>query len=334
MSDFKFNCHYCNQSLEASEELRGELVNCPECGEKIEVPNPQFKQSPPVTQNISVEFKRGNSPFGIAALSLGVLTCLVCWIPFLGLLSIPIAGIGLLLAIAGIIMALVSKKTGFTYPIAGGAVCLISILIATVITGGTTAAIVEEEREEREILVAPKSALAVKAKDDKKAAFQEVPKPISSSTEWADASKPLREKDVNISVAKVQAELVAIKDLFGSERTSKEVYLKIELKVSNSSFSKKVDFNTWRGSSFSISRDFATLTDNHGNIYKRVSFGAEAVPVGSTLKESIYPNKSVTDILVFEVPVSAVEWLRLELPAKNFGEQGMLRFQIPSSMIQ
>ncbi len=39
-------------------------------------------------------------------------------------------------------------------------------------------------------------------------------------------------------------------------------------------------------------------------------------------------------MLVFEVPVDTVSYLRLELPANNFGGTGMLRFQIPKSMIQ
>ncbi len=38
MSDFKFNCPHCNQSLEASDDMSGLLVECPSCAKTIEVP--------------------------------------------------------------------------------------------------------------------------------------------------------------------------------------------------------------------------------------------------------------------------------------------------------
>lgn len=44
-------------------------------------------------------------------------------------------------------------------------------------------------------------------------------------------------------------------------------------------------------------------------------------------------QKSVSDVLVFETPIDTVEYLRLELPAQNFGGTGMLRLEIPKQMI-
>lgn len=38
MSDFKFNCPHCSQSLEASDDLSGQLIDCPSCDNPIEVP--------------------------------------------------------------------------------------------------------------------------------------------------------------------------------------------------------------------------------------------------------------------------------------------------------
>ena len=38
-------------------------------------------------------------------------------------------------------------------------------------------------------------------------------------------------------------------------------------------------------------------------------------------------------MLVFELPVENTQWLHLELPAKNFGGSGMLRFEIPMSKV-
>jgi hypothetical protein len=84
----------------------------------------------------------------------------------------------------------------------------------------------------------------------------------------------------------------------------------------------------------SFDRDYATLEDNFGNTYKRINFGFSSNPVGAVERsESIYPNKSVSDVLVFEMPIDTIEYLRLELPAKNFGGTGMLRLEIPKQMI-
>jgi hypothetical protein len=49
---------------------------------------------------------------------------------------------------------------------------------------------------------------------------------------------------------------------------------------------------------------------------------------------SICPGKSVEDVVVFEEPVARAEYLRLELLASTFKGTGMLRFQIPKSMIE
>ena len=38
MSDMKFMCPKCKQSLEAPEEMMGQLIDCPSCGQPIEVP--------------------------------------------------------------------------------------------------------------------------------------------------------------------------------------------------------------------------------------------------------------------------------------------------------
>ncbi len=64
----------------------------------------------------TVEIKRGVSPLGLAALVIGILACVVCWIPFVGLFAIPLAGIGLILAFIGVVMAGMNKKTGFVFP--------------------------------------------------------------------------------------------------------------------------------------------------------------------------------------------------------------------------
>ncbi len=46
MSDFKFNCPHCNQSLEAPEDLLGQTIECPSCNGSIQIPAPEQQPAP------------------------------------------------------------------------------------------------------------------------------------------------------------------------------------------------------------------------------------------------------------------------------------------------
>jgi hypothetical protein len=106
------------------------------------------------------------------------------------------------------------------------------------------------------------------------------------------------------------------------------------LEVTNRSQNRKVEYQSWLGRDFTFDRDHATLEDNFGNHYKRINFGIGTELVGHVESESVYLGKSVEDVLVFELPVDSIEYLDLELPAKNFGGEGMLKLRIPRSMIK
>ena len=60
MSDFKFNCPHCQQSLEAPEEMLGQKIDCPSCNEPITLPDPPRTQTlptpPPQRQTRSCPF--------------------------------------------------------------------------------------------------------------------------------------------------------------------------------------------------------------------------------------------------------------------------------------
>ncbi|MDO4856780.1 MAG: hypothetical protein Q4A17_02420 [Thermoguttaceae bacterium] len=76
---------------------------------------------------------RSGNALGTASLVLGIIACLGCWIPFLCVLSLPVAGIGLLLAGIGFLMAIFSKAS-FSSPIGGGIVCIVALVIASSMT--------------------------------------------------------------------------------------------------------------------------------------------------------------------------------------------------------
>jgi hypothetical protein len=155
----------------------------------------------------------------------------------------------------------------------------------------------------------------------------------AKSRQSHDAANALRVGDVQVQIKGAKVGKIAVKDYMGGDKESSDELLAITVEVSNLSAGKKIDFTTWRGERLSFEGAFSSLTDDNENTYKRINFGSTTRIVGGVENESVYPGKAVTDMLVFEKPVDAAKWLHLELPAKNFKGEGVLRFEIPAGMI-
>ena len=318
MSEAKCSCQHCNGHIAFPAEMAGQMSACPHCGleTKLVIPNVTKAPANSPPQNVSVEIKRGVSPLGIASLVLGIIACIFCWIPLLGLLVLPLALIGLLLAVAGLIMAGVSKKTGFAFPVSGLIVCVLSGFIAIAITGSVAAAFAHRKQTSQEQV----------SNSGQQAAS-------SAAGDWTRFSI-VKQGDIQIEVSAVNISPVWI----GSANPniiypySRERYLQFHIKIKNTSSTKKVDFQTWRGTMLDATYA-ASLTDNYDNNYKRIAATADFDENYSKPDSTLYPNDMFTDVLVFEKPVANVKWLHLELPAENFGGTGKLRFEIPASTI-
>jgi hypothetical protein len=64
-----------------------------------------------------------------------------------------------------------------------------------------------------------------------------------------------------------------------------------------------------------------------------VNFGLGSRIVGQIKSEALYPNKPISDLIVFEKPLDTLEYLVLDLPAGNLGLEGRIQFKIPKEMI-
>lgn len=80
---------------------------------------------------------------GIISVVIGVIALLFGWVPFLGLLAIPVALIGGLLAGLGLVIALFKGFRGIGMPLLGAAICVAAGILPLVSTGGTSVAITE-----------------------------------------------------------------------------------------------------------------------------------------------------------------------------------------------
>jgi hypothetical protein len=79
-----------------------------------------------------------------AAVVLALLALLFSWIPFLGMLAIPAAGLAIILAGLAFLLALFNRGAGLIRAIAGGALGLLAIIVAIASTGAAAKSIVDE----------------------------------------------------------------------------------------------------------------------------------------------------------------------------------------------
>lgn len=334
----RFACPACGNLLKAAQEVAGKTRKCPGCGRSIKVPAvqsliakepgapvtpPQLPPQviseaapdrPPVpSPSVAIQVpqsRQASHSFGAASLVLGTLAVFICWVPFLGLLGLPLSALGLLLGAVGLWIAFVRKGSGAGFAIAGTA---ISLLAAVVVIAVTYA-----------ILATPvKMALAVASKQKARA-----------KQDWTDARNAVQQGDLQVRVRKVSVGKVQLRGMFGRPIESEDERLIIELELTNKAPTRKAEYHTWSDQGLVLDRDDVTLKDNFGNRYTRIGSGLGYYPMGAVEGyESIYPHKSITDVLMFEPPLDTIGYLRLELPANNFGGTGMLRFQIPKEMI-
>jgi hypothetical protein len=268
--------------------------------------------------SVNVHLPKRTSSLGVASLVLGIVAFLLCWIPFIGILTIPIAALGALFGGIGFVVALVRRGSGIGYPIAGGVICGLALMIGVGqvgVIGATVSAI--DEVQQRGVRT---NQEAIGATGPKK--------------EWASARSPVRQGDTQVRITAVRIGPVKLKDTFSGGGDTSTSYLSINLDIANLSQSKKIDYKTWQGADFSFGRDYASLRDNHGNVYKRIDFGFGSDIVGQTKADAMYPGKSISDTLVFELPIDNIQHLDLELPAANLGGDGMFRLRIPADMVQ
>ena len=138
--------------------------------------------------------------------------------------------------------------------------------------------------------------------------------------------------DVQVAISEVFIDYVTVESLRSQSQSQKPLF-QIRISLRNIGQNRKIEYSGWSESGSSFSTEYARLSDNFDNRYKRINFGFSADVVGQVDNESIYPGKKVTDLLIFELPLDTVEYLQLELPANAFGGEGFIRFQIPRSMM-
>jgi hypothetical protein len=346
-------CPTCGSKLKAPDNAAGRKITCLGCGSPLFVPAraivppppppvagapfgavrgadrmpPPSPRDTPVLDNLedrrclsrdperpAQESKAAHS-LGIASMVLGVVALPFALLPCIGVLSLPLSGLGVLLGLVGGVVSLTRQGRGIGFPIAGTAISGMAVLIGI-------------------FWLALMARTADMSAEQDRIARGGEQQSANSDPSWAPTDKPVRHGDLQVEIVKTVIGKVPLRD-FGEDALSKDDLLMIKLNLLNMNATKKVEYRSWAGGDLSLSRDYATLKDNFGNSYKRIGFSLRADPVGAIERsKSLHPDKPVTDVLVFEVPLETATHLDLELPAKNYGGEGLIRFRIPMMSVE
>ncbi len=125
----------------------------------------------------------------------------------------------------------------------------------------------------------------------------------------------------------------------GASIVDEDVMLIVAVKVADPK--EKVTFRSWRDPL--LGRAKVRLADNNGTVYhpKGYDLLADGLLAGAVKERfggklgigtgPVYSNQPRGDVLLFEKPTPAAEYLDLDLDATHVGQRGTIRFRIPRS---
>lgn len=305
-------------------------------------------------ETVKVDIKPKGNSLGLAAIILGAIAFSICWVPFLGMLGMPLSALGLLMGFFGLLVAMFRKGASIGLPIAGVALSGMALGVAMSMTGAIVEgidAVNESSAQARErrnatnqrvvgvgggdvVLsnAAPTEGAADGGADNGNTEAASSQKP--DGPQWAPAQHPVEQDGVVVRVLGGKIGVVKINKTFGGQSESSEDYLALKVTIRNTTTTKKIDYSSWTADRYSFGDRSAKLSDEHGNRYKRITLSLGDTVEGQTSSASIRPGDNITDLLLFEEPIDAAKKLRLELPASAFGGEGYLRIEIPREMIR
>ena len=138
--------------------------------------------------------------------------------------------------------------------------------------------------------------------------------------QWAAADK----YDVDHGNVRLNIAAVAIRDEPPGERKDKkrEKELWITVKLSHVGVKDAVTFRGWQPPHAPL-----LTVAGHAVAFKRRQ------GEGQTGNRNLVPFQPIQEVLVFEAPPATDDALRLELPAAAFGAAGVVRFELPRTML-
>ena len=294
-------CRFCGEWLDESEPS-------PEAVETETMPAPR-EGPPPVrpervsakaghdanAPTVNVNVPKRSSSWGIVGLIMGVVSLVLSFVPFIGVLSIPLAALAVLLAGIGFVIALGRSGVGIGWPIGGGAVAILALVmgISQVIVIGGVASGIDE------------------------AATQMSKEHERLQTEW-DAPQGFNKNEIDFRVTNTAVEHVPLEGPMEAGKSEDEIFV-VWLAVSNNSENRRLKVSD-------LQRDYVfgdqtSLEDASGNTYSSVTFGMYE-PEYDHGAFKVDPGKEGRVALFFEKPLDQAKRFTLSLPAGRFNGSG------------
>lgn len=164
---------------------------------------------------------------------------------------------------------------------------------------------------------------------------------VTETPHWSDAQRfTLRKDAVKIKVREVVWGPVRTRD--GARRVvddEQRAFLAVYVSLRNGRDTPR-NYRSWYGSLFRVAgrQRSAELYDDAGRLYPIHKFTSATGVQGHLPQATLLRPEETRDVIVFAVPDDfdheSVAWLHLELPAAAYGSEGLLRFEIPATMIR
>jgi len=147
---------------------------------------------------------------------------------------------------------------------------------------------------------------------------------------WKDAAPEAIIGDLTIFVGTVRGGKAPIRSS-GRLTESNDDLLTVYLGIRNTNDTTKLNYRGWSTKTFDLERAMAArASDEFGNAYKRIDFGLLVEVEGQLQRgESIYPGKTLVDVLVFERPIDKAKELRFLLPGEAVDRKEPIRLKVP-----
>jgi hypothetical protein len=246
---------------------------------------------------------------------------LVCAsVPAVQAASLPVAGLGLLLSLAGIVYA-VGREKGLALSVLAGVVSLATMVIMVAMPW-----LLDPQRQFDTASPPPGPERSVAPLSTRGGTAREL-----DPSGWVDASSEAAQwHDTWVRVVSASIERVGLES--GNRRyLTEDSYLVIRVQLANNGVDRAIEYKSWREW---LAAQRVVLTDSNGKVLAPARFPADKQPVGAIAGGRIFPGKWLDDFLIFEPPQGTFAYLDLELPAEAFGNSGKLRFRLPRSMIR
>lgn len=285
---------------------------------------------------------------GMISLALGGTALLFCWIPVVGMISPPLCIAGLVAGIAGLFAAAFFNQTLWglgmlsrvAVPAGGAALSAVALAASLLVAPGADS-----------VAQVPSDRPAAREQDNEgqRAAPAKQGRSLSIVTSHNTAAPEglFSGKQPEGPAAVLQAPAVArIGDvelrvvgstimhvpLMGDQGRPQGVsatpllMLRVELRNTGS---EPIMYRTLVGDGEVGLEPGATLRDAAGRLIKAAQFGTAIIPSGHVATDTLYPGRSLTDVLVFDRPADETMSLILEAPGRSVGAEGTFPVHVP-----